>query len=143
MFERGGCFRGYGEQAKQGGMGLGRSQILQLIPDAKIDDSIPERGWWGGRDRETDDEAVVRATEVIRRLETTFGDNGQHVVAVIHADFKRQLLIQMLAGLADANQFGPLRNTGITKIDFDGIRWRLDWLNSVSHLPAKIITGIE
>jgi 2,3-bisphosphoglycerate-dependent phosphoglycerate mutase len=143
VFERGGCYRGYGDDAKQGGMGLGRSAIEKLIPGSTIDETIPETGWWGGRDRETHEDAVVRAGQVIKRLEATFGNNGHHVVAIIHADFKRQLLIQMLAGLADASAFGPLRNTGITKVDFDGTRWRLDWLNSVSHLPAKIITGVE
>ena len=143
VFERGGCYRGYGDNAREGGMGLGRTGILKLIPDATIDESILETGWWGGRERETHENAVERATKVIHRLQTTFGNNGQHVVAIIHADFKRQLLIQMLAGLADVSAFGPLRNTGITKVDFDGTGWRLDWFNSVSHLPARIITGIE
>lgn len=142
VFERGGCYRGYRDDQREGGQGLGRSAILKHMPRAIIDDTISEAGWWG-RDRETDDEAVQRASDVIERLVETFGSSGKHVVAVIHADLKRLLLVQMLHGLADANHFGPLRNVGITKVDFDGTRWRLDWLNSVSHLPARLVTGVE
>ena len=143
VFERGGCYRGFGDEARQGGLGLGRSAILRQMPGAIIDETISETGWWDGQDRETDDATEQRATDVIQRLVATFGGSGKHVAAVIHAEFKRHLLVQMLYGVADANQFGPLRNTGITKIDFDGTRWRLDWLNSVSHLPARLVTGVE
>lgn len=143
VFERGGCYRGYGEDAREGGMGLGRSAILTHLPCATIDETIEEGGWWGGRARETDDETIARATRVIERFATTYGANGQTVVAIVHAEFKRHLLMQMLSGIADASAFGPLCNTGITKLTFDGSRWRLDWLNSVSHLPARLITGVE
>jgi len=142
VFERGGCYRGYLDDQREGGQGLGRSAILKHMPGAIVDDTISEAGWWG-RDRETDAETLQRASDVITRLVETFGGSGKHVVAVIHAEFKRHLLAQMLHGLADAKQFGPLRNTGITKIDFDGTRWRLDWLNSVSHLPVRLVTGVE
>lgn len=143
VFERGGCYRGYGDDAKEGGMGLGRSGILRHLPCAIVDDTIAESGWWGGRDREQNEEAVERAGQVIARLIATFGTSGQHIVAIIHADLKREMLSQMLRPVADASLFGPLRNTGITKIDFNGKDWRLDWLNSVSHLPARLITGVE
>ena len=142
VFERGGCYRGYREDQRDGGQGLGRSAILKQMPGAIVDDTISEAGWWG-RDRETDTETLQRASDVITRLVDTFGSSGKHVVAVIHAEFKRHLLVQMLHGLVDANQFGPLRNTCITKVDFDGTRWHLDWLNSVSHLPATLVTGVE
>lgn len=80
---------------------------------------------------------------VIERLIEAFSGTEKNVVAVLHADFIRNLLIQMLHPVADAALFGPLRNTGITKVDFQQSRWRLDWLNSVSHLPARLITGVE
>jgi len=142
VFERGGCYRGFGDDAREGGPGLGVTKIRELLPKATIDESIRDSGWWGRR-RESDEDAVTRSKTVIQRLVSTFGSSGKHVVAIIHADFKRQLLLDMLEGIADARSFGPLRNTGITKVDFDGRRWRLDWLNSVSHLPAKLITGVE
>jgi 2,3-bisphosphoglycerate-dependent phosphoglycerate mutase len=143
VFERGGCYRGFGDEATEGGPGLGGSKIREMLPGAIIDESILDTGWWVGRQRETHAESVLRSATVIQRLVATYGNSGKHVVAIIHADFKRQLLLHMLEGIADASSFGPLRNTGITKVDFDGNRWRLDWLNSVSHLPASLITGVE
>ena len=147
VFERGGCFRGWQPDAIEGAMGLGRSAILKHFldhsVDCVIDPSIEEEGWWGGRPRESEEDVAERAQRVTRRLADTFGSSGQNVVAVIHADFKRWLLRVMLDDVVDPDLFGPLRNTGISKLNYDGKRWQLDWLNSVSHLPARLITGNE
>lgn len=147
VYESGGCFRGHGPDAKEGSMGLGRAQILGHLSrdqDAcTIDATIGEAGWWGGRDRETDDEAVQRTKRVAKRFVDTFGASGDVVVAVIHADLKRLLLAELLQGIVDPFDLGPVRNTGITKVDFEGSRWRLDWFNSVSHLPAKLVTSVN
>ena len=64
-------------------------------------------------------------------------------MAIIHADFKRKLIRELISGDADPSAFGKLRNTGITKLNLEGGRWELDWFNSVSHLPADLITGNE
>lgn len=144
-FEEGGIYSGHGPDAITGGPGLTRDEVIAHIgnsSEATLDETITHTGWYG-RHRETPAEAVARATSVISRLIATFGTKDQAVAVVIHADFKRKLLIQMLDGSVDANVLGPLRNTGITKVDFDGDRWRLDWFNSVSHLPARLITGNE
>jgi 2,3-bisphosphoglycerate-dependent phosphoglycerate mutase len=143
VFERGGCYLGYGDTNIQPRPGLGRSSIINELPAAKLDETISEEGWWVGKSKETDEETEQRAGVVINRLIDTFSDSGKNVIAVLHADFIRTMLAQMLHPVADAVQFGPLRNTGITKVDFNGERWRLDWLNSVSHLPVKLITGVE
>ncbi len=143
VFESGGCYCGHGDVGVEGRPGLGRSSILTEFPSALIDHSISEDGWWSGRARETDEEALCRAGVVIDRLIQMFSGSEQNVVAILHADFIRSMLIQMLHPAADATLFGPLRNTGITKLDFQQSRWRLDWLNSVSHLPARLITGVE
>ncbi len=142
VFERGGCYRGYGEEACEGGPGLGLKEIRSLIPEAIVDTTILETGWWGSRKRETHQEAVARAELVERRFVETLS-RCQILVAVIHADFKRLLLSQMLHGITDASALGPMRNTGITKVDFDGQQWKLDWFNSISHLPSRLITGVE
>ena len=42
--------------------------------------------------------------------------------------------------ILDPFQLGPLRNTGITKLNYNGTAtWTLDWFNSVSHLPADLV----
>lgn len=147
VFERGGCYRGFGPHARQGGPGLGRSDIARHatgdVAECVIDPSIQESGWWGCRPREEDDEVVIRAKAVANRLVETFGASGKVVVAVIHAEFKRWLMAELLAGVIDAHQLGAMRNTGISKINFDGRCWQFDWFNSVTHLPGRLITGHE
>ena len=147
VFERGGCYRGHKPDEFEGAMGLGRSAIERHFQersvDVVIDDSVDEDGWWGGRPRESDEDVAKRADLVTRRLVDTFGSRGKNIVAITHADFKRQLLHTMLGNIVNPDLFGPMRNTGISKLNYDGRRWQLDWLNSVSHLPAKLITGNE
>ncbi len=147
VFERGGCFRGHGPDATEGGPGMTRAEILRFAAsfpqEFVIDETITEEGWWGSQLRESDQEAGARASVVIDRLIKTFGSRGETIVAVIHADFKRCLLNQMLTGVADIDRLGSLVNTGISKLNYDGESWHLQWLNSASHLPARLVTGNE
>lgn len=147
IYERGGCFRGHLPGKEEGAVGLGRGDIVRLASarpdDCVLDETILDSGWWGGKPKESQAEAVARALAVTRRFAETFGNNGQTVVVVTHADFKRLLLGTMLPGHVDPEALGPMRNTGITKVNFDGASWKLDWFNSVSHLPAGLITGCE
>jgi 2,3-bisphosphoglycerate-dependent phosphoglycerate mutase len=146
MFEEGGIYPGHGPTATAGGLGLGRADVIRHATGSPercvLDDGIVETGWWAGRTRETQEQMVERSQTVIRRLMMTFGETDQSVVAVIHADFKRELLRQM-TGWSMSCEVGALRNTGITKLVFQRTHWQLDWFNSVSHLPAKLITGVE
>ncbi len=143
IYERGGCYRGHGDDAKEGGLGMNGAAIRLFLPRVELDATIGEQGWWAGRPRETHEQAELRAAAVERRLIDTFGNNGRNVVVITHADFKRQLLARMLDGVVDARRIGPMRNTGVTKLNYDGQAWQLDWLNSVTHLPSRLITGVE
>lgn len=146
VFERGGCFRGYNESNFAGAQGMGRSQILQALGDhatsSVLDETIEESGWWGQKDRETDAEAELRAKAVCTRLLQSFTD-GQVVLLLIHADLKRLMLAEMMHGQVDVARLGPMRNAGITKVNRIGDEWQLDYFNSVTHLPARLITGNE
>ena len=145
VFEEGGIYRGYGPDAIQGGPGLSRSDVIAHLGELEnctLDELITESGWWS-RDRETPDQAATRAATVTKRFLDTFKRRDITVAAVIHADFKRKLLAHMLVGTIDVTRLGALRNTGVTKINYDGSRWNLDWFNSVTHLPARLITGNE
>lgn len=144
VFEEGGIFRGHGPEAIEGGPGLSRQQVIEHVVDSSdrctLDETILDDGWWGSRKRETPDEAHQRAANVKQRLVDTFGSSGSSVVAVIHADFKRRMLSHLLGDPVDLLFLGRLRNTGVTKIDFDGDLWSLEWFNSISHLPNHLIT---
>ncbi len=89
-------------------------ELRKLMPEATIDTSILETGWWGSRKRETHQEAVARAELVEKRFIQTL-QRCEVLVAVIHADFKRLLLTQMLRGITDAAALGPMRNTELPK----------------------------
>ncbi len=144
IFEEGGIYRGHGPTAVEGGPGLSRQDVIEHVVDSDdrctLDDSITHEGWWG-RDRETPDQAHQRSANIKQRFVTTFGSNGSSVVAVIHADLKRRLLTHLLGEPADAIGLGHLRNTGVTKLDYNGRGWTLDWFNSISHLPNELITN--
>jgi 2,3-bisphosphoglycerate-dependent phosphoglycerate mutase len=144
VFERGGCFRGYDESNLAGAMGMGRDQIVRVLGQHRsrcvLDESIGQTGWWGGKPIESDSEAEQRAREVCRRLLRTYG-SGEVVVLLIHADLKRLMLAEMMQEQVDVEKLGPMRNVGITKVNRINGQWQLDFFNSVTHLPAKLITG--
>lgn len=146
VFERGGCYRGYDDTNLAGAMGMGRGQILRTLGQFSgrcvLDESIDDAGLWGEKEPESDSEAENRAHEVCDRLLTEFTDD-QVVVLLIHADLKRLMLTEMMADQVDVAKLGPMRNVGITKVNRVDDRWQLDYFNSVTHLPARLITGNE
>jgi 2,3-bisphosphoglycerate-dependent phosphoglycerate mutase len=146
VFERGGCFRGYDETTYVGAMGMGREAILRVMNHHAVrcvlDERIGDAGWWGGKDRETDDQARLRAKQICDRLVHQFRNN-EVVALLIHADLKRLMLAEMLSGIVDITRLGPIRNVGITKLNWGGENWQLDYFNSVTHLPDELITGNE
>ncbi|WP_413431147.1 histidine phosphatase family protein [Crateriforma spongiae] len=147
VFERGGCFNGYNDATYSGAPGLSRRQIIKLAHSDReqcvIDDTIGDQGWWDRPDREAEDETVRRAASVVGRFIDEFGDSDMTVVAVIHADFIRALLAQMIGAVVDMQRLGPIVNVGISRLRWANEAWHLDWLNSVSHMPARLVTGRE
>ncbi|NNE00032.1 MAG: histidine phosphatase family protein [Pirellulaceae bacterium] len=147
VFERGGCFRGHRPEDTRGAPGLGRSEIREVVRQANteclIDESIDDSGWWSGKTRESDQEAVERAKRVNQRLIDTFGTSQQTVVIVTHADFKRLLLDELIGDAVNLDRLGLLRNTGVSKLNFHPGGWEIDWLNAVTHLPGRLVTGKE
>lgn len=146
VFEQGGVFRGFGLDANQGGAGMTRRQVHQhAARDASLctlDRSIGETGWWG-RPRETKMEAWHRANMVAKRLVACVNKQAKTLVVVTHADFKRKLLLTLLPEYLGTNQINRLSNTGVTKLEWDPSGWRLDYLDEVTHLPARLVTGIK
>lgn len=149
VFERGGCFKGFGPDATEGGPGLARSGVISHFPTDRcvVDDTISEDGWWFGKERETDGEHSIRVKSVVDRINQTFGETDAIVTMVIHAQFQRQLL-QQLVPSANVMQLGFIKNCSVTKLNNhktkdNGESWQLDWFNSITHMPAKLITGNE
>ncbi|KAA1258791.1 phosphoglycerate mutase [Rubripirellula obstinata] len=144
VFEQGGCFKGFGPDAKEGAPGLGRTSVVDHFPADRCiaDETISEQGWWFGKQRETPQDHSTRVTSVIDRINQTFGDSEQVVTMVVHAQFERELLHQLVPH-ASIPQLGFIKNCSITKLNNVGNNWQLDWFNSITHMPAKLITGSE
>lgn len=146
VFERGGCFSGYHEGNFAGQPGMGRSELVRLLgreaERCLIAESIDEAGWWNQPHRESDQEAWQRALQINQKLVQRYQRN-EVVVMLIHADLKRLMLADMLQQRCDVIGLGALRNCGITKVNYQQQQWQLDYFNSVTHMPAKLITGNE
>ena len=144
IYERGGCFKGFGPDATEGGPGLGRSSVIDYFPTGRCiaDESISEEGWWLGRQRETEEELPIRARSVADRIEQTYGGSEDIVVMITHAQFERELLKQLVP-TANVLELGFIKNCSVSKLNNDGDQWQLDWFNSITHMPAKLITGHE
>lgn len=144
LFEMGGCYSGHEVGQERGEPGMGRSQLSLAYPSWEIDELISESGWWN-REYETWEQAKVRAVAVERWLAEEIAPlPGTHLL-VIHADFKRLLLTQMLHDATLAQHHidlaeAPLLNTGVTTLEYvDGL-WSLLEFNSTQHLPDNWIT---
>ncbi|WP_164102994.1 histidine phosphatase family protein [Candidatus Laterigemmans baculatus] len=149
IYERGGCYRGWNDENYAGAAGLGREGILELIPEAIVEDSITSAGWWGAMPRESDEQTIARAAAVRRKLEQQFGDRPHRVAAIIHAEFQRLLMIELLGTSVDLGHLGPICNAGVTHLTYHADaehgrgQWRLEWFNAVTHLSSDLITSAK
>lgn len=141
VFERGGCYNVHSEQGITSHPGLGRTGIQEMLPTAILDPSIGGDGWWSGRLKESDAQAKERVDSIIDRMKNSFGAGPTKVSVILHADLLKLMISRILFGIFEVDVFGTFANAGVTKLDFDGRVWKLDWLNSISHLNPKLITG--
>lgn len=143
LFEQGGCYSGYLPGQEKGEPGMGRSELASRYRGWQIDGRITEAGWWG-RPYESVTEARQRARVVGTWLEHHACGNGDdQTILVIHADFKRLLLLQLLR-LEETDsvirRFGPLINAGISIVEFTNRTWVMSAYNSQSHLPPDALS---
>jgi broad specificity phosphatase PhoE len=144
LFELGGCYSGHLPSQKIGQPGMGRSDLSNGYPEWSVDPRIAESGWWG-RPFESQSEASQRAVQVQRWLETEVCDDSRHLdLLVIHADFKRVLILQLLGthwSQEHSEQLGDLFNTGISNLQFSQGRWVMNCYNSTFHLASDEVTS--
>lgn len=117
LHERGGCYAGWQPSNFRGRPGFSHEEILQVYPNALIEDPIDAQGWWRSQPRETDEQAAARAERILARLKQTFLGTEQHIACVMHADFKK-LLVDAALGRLDAGfLYSPYRNGSVTTLD--------------------------
>lgn len=158
VFESGGCFNGHDEASFSGAPGLGRDAIPQKVVECMsagtpssvaspikvvVDSEISAAGWWGEKPRETTELTKARARSVADRLAREFEGSASPMGLVIHADFKRELLAVLLENVISTEGIGVIANAAVSQLQYSPSasgNWRLMVLNSVTHLPPRLIS---
>lgn len=140
LHEQGGCYSGYRPGERAGEEGMSRAELQTRYPGYRIDDRIGHRGWWQSKSYESHAEAIERARRMSVWLAMEVKKTNGLTVAIIHADFKRLLLGEMLHAAVDVKRLGSILNTSATRLRLIDGEWHLDIFNSISHLPSHLIT---
>ena len=143
IYEQGGCYSGY-SLGKRGEPGMCCHTLAQLYPDWTIDPRIGPRGWNADRDFESFHEVQQRARGVNEWLTGQWRpvEQGTLAALVIHADFKRVLLMELLDVGDWPGSDSPIWNTSISLVQHDAGRWQLLEWNSADHLPLELRTPV-
>ena len=142
IYEQGGCYSGHVPGQLKGAAGMNRVELEQGYPGWEVCETIGPRGWNHGRDYETHSQAQHRAQRVADRLTNRWLPEfpGEMAALVIHADFKRILLIALLGTDRWDDHWQPIYNTSITYLQRVGNQWQLVEWNSVLHLAPELIS---
>jgi 2,3-bisphosphoglycerate-dependent phosphoglycerate mutase len=145
IYEQGGCYSGYEPGQLRGEPGMGRAELQAAYPGWDIDEAIGPHGWNADREYESCDAVKLRAAGVASWLSRSCPPNGSQGIAalVIHADFRRVLMAEMLQTDQWPDSSQPIWNTGISLLRFDGHTWQLLEWNSAVHLPADLRTPVS
>ena len=142
IYEQGGCYSGHIPGQLRGAPGMNRAELQKDYPNWAICQTIGSQGWNHGREYETEHQAIERARRVAHRLTNRWLSEfpGEMAALVIHADFKRILLIELLGTDRWDEHWQPIYNTAVTHLERVGNRWQLAEWNSVKHLSTELIS---
>jgi 2,3-bisphosphoglycerate-dependent phosphoglycerate mutase len=118
--------------------GKTRAYFQQRYPDLVLSDAIKDEGWWN-RPFEAIEERPARARRVYQELMSKHGDTEDHVAVVSHGGFYNHLMAEILVSPEPAHWF-VMSNTAITRIDLNGERTRIVYMNRTDFLPDELIT---
>lgn len=141
LCEQGGCVSGVDTTSYAGRPGMTRKEIMTDFPGYLLPEEIDERGWWKCQPCENMKGAEIRAEGVVRQTIQRFAYTEERVVFVSHGTFMR-LLIGAFVGVSilERDWLGEVPNTAVTKFSITPEQIRLDFLNSVGHLPRELIS---
>jgi 2,3-bisphosphoglycerate-dependent phosphoglycerate mutase len=144
LHEHGGCYRGYVPGDMVGQPGMTEREITAAFPGYKIDPAIGEAGWWSSKPHESAEQAMLRARKLIPDMMQRFGSPENVVAFVMHADFKRLLIEQLLTNSSDGAAYdanAPIYNTAVTRLHISFSDIRLDLYNCVEHLSEAMLSA--
>ncbi len=139
LHEKGGMFQRQNGRVSGFG-GMSRSAIKGQFPDYRLPAAVSDSGWYDaalGYEPET--HSAFRAIKVANELSER-GRSDEVIALVSHAGFLDTLLKAIFGQLpsrAYAMRYYH-NNTAITRVDYDGRRPALHYLNRVDHLPPAM-----
>jgi len=140
LHERGGIYRKDEETGKRiGQAGHHRAYFEAHYPNLVLPDSLGEAGWWN-RPFEEPEQTLPRAQCFWRDLMERHGHTDDRVAVVSHGGFYNDLLAVILNLPERERYWFALKNTAISRIDFDDERIGLVYLNRVDFLPKELVT---
>ncbi len=139
LHEKGGMFQRQNGHVN-GFNGLSRSAILREFPEFALPEALTDTGWYNaslGMEPET--YSYFRAIKVANELRE-LAQSDQVIALVSHGGFLDILLKAIFDQLPSRPH--TMRyyhdNTAISRIDFQGSRPVLNYLNRVDHLPIEL-----
>ena len=140
LHEWGGIYL-YDEQTDErlGLAGRNRAYFEAHYPDFVLPDSLGEAGWWN-RPFEEPEQRPTRVKRFWRDLMERHGHTDDRVAVVSHGGFYNYLLAAILSLPDREGYWFALNNAAITRIDFNGERIGLIYLNRVDFLPKELVT---
>lgn len=145
IYEQGGCYSGFEPGELRGEPGMGRAELELNYPEWDIDEAIGADGWNANRPYESCDAVKLRARNVATWLNQSLSTRGERAMAalIIHADFKRVLLAELLQSDQWPGSTEPIWNTGVSLLRFRRGQWQLLEWNSADHLPLDLRTPLS
>lgn len=147
VHERGGIYLKDPETGENNGLpGPGRHFFEINYPYLQLPDDLDDAGWWN-RPYEEREDAVGRASTVLKTLMERHGGTDDHVAIVTHGGFTQSLL-QVLFDIApegtrlagDRFVWFKSNNGSITRIDITDDLLRLTYLNFIDYMPGELLT---
>jgi 2,3-bisphosphoglycerate-dependent phosphoglycerate mutase len=142
LHEQGGCYAGHDPTRYEGRPGMTRQQILAEFPGYEPEELIDASGWWKCRTYESYEMTRQRARRLVARTLKTFGGRNVRVAYIMHADFKRCFLQEMLSATQSSSSVvGPIYNTAVSTIKLHSDTPQVSLFNSTVHLEEELLSA--
>ena len=126
-------------QGRVGHGGLTRTEMETQFPGFAIPDGVTDAGWWNGS-FEPREQLVARAARVARDIRDLLPRATERMAMVSHGTFLNLLVQHLVFGRHVPGCRFSSHNTSIGRLDFDGDRLMVRYLNRLDHLADDLVT---
>ncbi|MCY3818436.1 MAG: histidine phosphatase family protein [Gammaproteobacteria bacterium] len=119
--------------------GLTRAEMETRFPGFDIPDAVTGDGWWNGT-FELREQLVARAARVACDIRDLMPRAAGRIAMVSHGTFLNLLVQHLVFGTHVPGCRLSSHNTAISRLDFEGDRLVVRYLNRVDHLDDDLVT---